>query len=130
MVLFVIGNCESGIGNLQAMNISKEQAATEASLIKTFNSSKEQSEKELEAAIAVKGKSAVKILEKICPPALYDIEDEALKSYAKAFEEDPDIDFVAIYDDADEVKESLQEQLGEKYKVETWYDMHESSLLG
>lgn len=30
------------------------------------------------------------------------------------------------FDDADDVKESLQEQLGEKYKVETWYDMHES----
>ena len=30
------------------------------------------------------------------------------------------------FDDAESIKASLEERLGEKYKVETWYNMHES----
>lgn len=30
------------------------------------------------------------------------------------------------FNDADDVKASLQEELGDQYRVETWYDMHES----
>ena len=52
----------------------------------------------LEQSLTLKANNALTILKQICPPALYNADTDTVKSYSDAFEADPDIAFVAIYD--------------------------------
>ena len=55
-------------------------------------------EANLEKSLTLKANNALEVLKQICPPALYNADTDTVKSYADAFEADPDIAFVALYD--------------------------------